>query len=54
MDAITGPAIESEGHDRHNISLPGQQLQLLQDVVSNSELSSTATSPGTDVYFERW
>ncbi|XP_071095371.1 uncharacterized protein [Haliotis cracherodii] len=33
----TGQAIEGEGKDRHNISLPGQQLQLLQDVVSNTD-----------------
>ncbi|XP_046332069.2 probable beta-D-xylosidase 2 [Haliotis rufescens] len=33
----TGPAVESEGHDRHNISLPGQQLQLLQDVVGKTD-----------------
>ncbi|XP_067666437.1 uncharacterized protein [Haliotis asinina] len=32
----TGQAIEAEGHDRQNLTLPGQQLQLLQDAVSNT------------------
>ena len=32
----TGNSIESEGNDRADINLPGSQLQLLQDAVSNS------------------
>ncbi|XP_067673888.1 uncharacterized protein [Haliotis asinina] len=31
----TGRTIESESRDRYNISLPGYQLQLLQDVAAN-------------------
>ncbi|XP_046577962.1 probable beta-D-xylosidase 5 isoform X1 [Haliotis rubra] len=30
-----GQTIESEGNDRHDINLPGYQLQLLQDVAAN-------------------
>ncbi|XP_064607226.1 xylan 1,4-beta-xylosidase-like [Liolophura sinensis] len=41
VDAIfvvlgTGQAIESEGHDRHDLDLPGHQEDLLQDVVHNN------------------
>ena len=31
----TGQALESEGNDRNDLNLPGQQLQLLLDVVNN-------------------
>ncbi|KAK6171513.1 hypothetical protein SNE40_019688 [Patella caerulea] len=31
-----GTVIEREGHDRPNIDLPGKQLKLLQDAISNS------------------
>ena len=33
----TGAAVESEGNDRSNITLPGYQLQLLKDAVDNSK-----------------
>ncbi len=28
-----GIEVETEGHDRHDLELPGHQLQLLQDAV---------------------
>ena len=34
----TGQAVESEGHDRADLNLPGKQLQLLQDAVYFREL----------------
>ena len=30
-----GRVLETEGHDRSDINLPGSQLQLLQDVTSS-------------------
>ena len=33
----TGEPVESEGHDRPDLELPGQQLQLLKDAVTFSE-----------------
>ncbi|XP_070191061.1 uncharacterized protein [Littorina saxatilis] len=35
----TGQAVESEGNDRPNTDLPGQQRQLLQDVINNTDPS---------------
>ena len=32
----TGQAVETESHDRKYLDLPGQQLQLLKDVVQRS------------------
>jgi hypothetical protein len=32
----TGNVLESEGHDRSDINLPGNQLQLLQDAVDTA------------------
>ena len=34
FNLYVGISIESEGHDRAHLSLPGYQLQLLQDAVS--------------------
>ena len=34
----TGQDVEAEGRDRPDITLPGQQLQLLQDAVSMGTL----------------
>ena len=36
--ALVGHWQESEGHDRVDLELPGQQLRLLQDAVTFSEL----------------
>ena len=32
-----GSVLESEGNDRANINLPGQQLKLLQDAASSAK-----------------
>ena len=38
----SGQELEAEGNDRYNLSLPGKQLELLQDVVAiGNKLSKT-------------
>ena len=35
MTVYTGNILESEGHDRSDLNLPGNQLQLLQDAANS-------------------
>lgn len=37
MHVVTGVEIEKEFSDRHDMNLPGHQLQVLQDAVQHSE-----------------
>ena len=45
----TGNVIESEGNDRADINLPGNQLQLLKDTVSAAGSSEFVSVADNDV-----
>ena len=45
----TGKVIESEGTDRADINLPGNQLQLLKDTVSAAGSGEFVSVAGDDV-----
>ena len=43
MSSCEGSILESEGNDRADINLPGQQLQLLQDAANSAHGLNTVT-----------